>query len=92
MRNKNTLGHAWENRSHFTPFVLSKDGLLGQEAKTFRNVSQLNSQESGRIPEGKAEHSSSSSHLFVPARKQSSSAQRQQPVLAIGRRGWFSHA
>jgi predicted alpha/beta-fold hydrolase len=29
------LGECLENRRHFTPFMLSVDGLLGQEAKTF---------------------------------------------------------
>ncbi len=29
------LGPCLENRRHFTPFVLSVDGLLGREAKTF---------------------------------------------------------
>jgi hypothetical protein len=29
------LGACLENRRHFTPFVLSVDGLLGREAKTF---------------------------------------------------------
>jgi hypothetical protein len=28
------LGACLENRGHFTPFVLSVDGLLGREAKT----------------------------------------------------------
>jgi hypothetical protein len=95
------LGACLENRRHFTPFVLSVDGLRTRtrssnfretsRSKACRKVAEALFASSG-IRESKAEHSSSSCHTFVLARKQSSSAQYQRPIFSMGRRSWSSHA
>ena len=96
------LGACLENRRHFTPFVLSVDGLLGREAQTFakRLAAKLAgkwqkpySQVAGYVKARLSIAAVRATHMCLAARKQSSSALvYQQPILSMGRRSWFSHA
>lgn len=83
--------HAFRALSGRTTRTRSSNFRETSRSKACRKVAEALFASSG-IRESKAEHSSSSCHTFVPARKQSSSAQYQRPIFSMGRRSWSSHA
>ena len=84
-----------QNCRHFTLFVCSVDGLLGQEAQTFAKCSAAKLANKWEKPCSRArtrqrstEHRHSLRHAPARERKLSPSAQNQHPLSSVGRWSW----
>jgi hypothetical protein len=79
-----------EQRHHFTPFVVSTDGMMGREASTFAKCLSAKLAEKWQKYQYSAEYCYSPRDTPVPARKSSAGSQHQRQTPTVGGWCWIS--